>query len=133
VISCMGATTENLIECLKVTPSLVHLELEYTRHRPVDMDAIFTQLTELSDFLPKLESFRAVFPHYNQYDPPCLTASIFVQMLCWRWAAVGITQLRSFRLGYCCNPPPFDEPTTVHSEFERLEAEGMELYFGNRQ
>ncbi|KAJ7940154.1 hypothetical protein B0H13DRAFT_1936834 [Mycena leptocephala] len=132
VISCMGATTENLIECLKVTPSLVHLELEYARHRPVDMDAIFTQLTELSDFLPKLESLRTVFPHYNESDPPCLTASIFVQMLCWRWAAVGIAQLRSFRLGYCCNPPPFDEPRTVQSEFERLEAEGMELYFGKR-
>ncbi|KAJ7845575.1 hypothetical protein B0H13DRAFT_2095143, partial [Mycena leptocephala] len=132
VISCMRTTMENLIECLKATPSLVHLELEYLRRRPIGMDAIFIQLTELPDFLPKLESFHTVSPHFDRSDTPCLTASIFVQMLHWRWAGVGITRLQSFRLEYCCNSPLFDDATMVYSEFERLKAEGMDLYFVKR-
>jgi len=124
-LSYMPATAENLIECLRAVPSLVHLKLEPLRI--VDVNAIFAQLTGDSDFLPKLESLHVFFTFHTD-----VSASIVAEMLCWRWAAVGITRMRSFHMPQSFYRQPFQDEA-VESEFRRLEKEGMDLYFGKER
>ncbi|KAJ7154209.1 hypothetical protein C8R46DRAFT_1119022 [Mycena filopes] len=81
------------IKCLKLTPSLTHLRL--TPHYIRDIDVLFTQLTGRPEFLPRLENLEMELSNAESYRP---TTSVVVEMLCWRWAAAGITQLQSFRL-----------------------------------
>ncbi|KAJ7685641.1 hypothetical protein DFH06DRAFT_48289 [Mycena polygramma] len=128
----LPTTSDGLIECLKATPSLVHLELTLrSTHPPVDADAIFAPFSEPGDCLPKLESFRVYFPYeYDMLRMP--TVSVVVQMLCSRWAAVGKTRLQSFRLGHHRAALEFDMAITSHSECHRLQAEGMDLYWHYR-
>ncbi|KAJ7685712.1 hypothetical protein DFH06DRAFT_1289492 [Mycena polygramma] len=148
-LSDMPTTSDNLVECLKATPSLVHLKLTPV---PIsaDMDAVFAQCTGSVDFLPKLESFDTYFSS----TPDLPRAYVLVQMLSWRWAAgtVGIGRLRSFRLGHDCDGfgfdstgRVFDEDTQLyrrniglefdvavksHPEWHRLQTEGMKLSLG---
>ncbi|KAJ7907367.1 hypothetical protein B0H13DRAFT_2019159 [Mycena leptocephala] len=124
-LSLMPTTTETLIQCLKATPSLVHLKLEPPRI--VNMNTIFTQLTGNSDFLPKLESLHIFFSFDTGRH--FITASVVVDMLCWRWAAVGITQLRSFQMACSSYRSRFCDEE-ANSEFRRLKKEGMDLYLG---
>ncbi|KAJ7685699.1 hypothetical protein DFH06DRAFT_1463673 [Mycena polygramma] len=63
-LSDMPTTSDDLIECLKATPSLVHLKLTPVP-TSADMDAVFAQCTGRVDFLPKLESF----PHISRRLP----------------------------------------------------------------
>ncbi|KAJ6490742.1 hypothetical protein C8R47DRAFT_1123413 [Mycena vitilis] len=126
-LSFMPVTSGTLVECLKATPSLVHLKIEPV-HRVVHIDTIFAHFTGSTDFLPELESFHTLLPH--EYDMSRLTVVAVNRMLCWRWAAVGTTRLRSFRLGYYGEAPEIDE-IAVHSDCQRLRAEGMKLYFGS--
>ncbi|KAJ7685686.1 hypothetical protein DFH06DRAFT_48889 [Mycena polygramma] len=123
-LSHMRTTPDDLIECLKATPSLVCLKLTPL----VAMDGVFAQLTGQVAFLPKLESFHMCLPYF--YESSHLDASIVVQMLCSRWAAVGITRLGSFRLGYNRREVPFGEAIKSHPDCRALQAEGMDLYFG---
>ncbi|KAJ7685663.1 hypothetical protein DFH06DRAFT_1463649 [Mycena polygramma] len=90
------------------TSSIVHLKLTLTALPDlVDTDAVFAQFTHQVDFLPKLEIFHIFFP--ATYDLSRLTVFVLVQMLCWRWAAVGLTRLRAFRLGHYDTEPGFDK------------------------
>ncbi|KAJ7171954.1 hypothetical protein C8R46DRAFT_1257572 [Mycena filopes] len=108
----------NLIECLKLSSSLTHLRLTL---RPIsDLDGLFAQLTGRPEFLPTLEYFELKIPLAYAYP----TVSAVVKMLCWRWAAVGITQLQSFRL------QDRSEALKSHPDVRRLESEGMRLYTG---
>ncbi|KAJ7685732.1 hypothetical protein DFH06DRAFT_49692 [Mycena polygramma] len=130
-LSAMPATSESLIDCLKAAPSLVHFRLEPALHL-VDMDSIFAQFSGFPDFLPNLESFYIVFPVGNgSLNVPCLTATIVVEMLCWRWAAGEITRLRSFRLAH--HRWRFGQDILAHPEFQRLEKEGMVLHVGKSE
>ncbi|KAJ6531174.1 hypothetical protein B0H19DRAFT_1190686 [Mycena capillaripes] len=126
-LSYMPTTSDTLIECLKATSSLVVLKL--TPVPPLfDLDAIFAHCTGLSDFLPVLESFHAAAPVSE--DDPRITASVVIQMLCYRRAAAGISRLQSFRLSHYGSRPQFDEAMTSHPEFQRLKAQGMDLHVG---
>jgi hypothetical protein len=124
-LSLMPSTTDSLIQCLKAVPSLVHLKLE--PQRVIDMNAIFAQLTRHPDFLPKLESLHLFSAHTG--PPHSVTASVLVEMLCWRWAAVGITRLRSFQMAHSSYLLRFRDEE-ARSEFRRLKKEGMVLYLG---
>jgi hypothetical protein len=62
---------------------------------------------------------------------PGVAAAILVDMLCWRWASVGITRLQFFRLAYAAaSDPAVADAVTVHPKFRRLKDEGMTLYIG---
>ncbi|KAJ7685650.1 hypothetical protein DFH06DRAFT_1159054 [Mycena polygramma] len=124
-LAYVRTTPDELIECLKAAPSLVSLRL--TPY--VVMDAVFAQLTGHAAFLPKLESLHIFFPF--KYETSYFDASAVVQMLCWRWAAVGITRLLSFRLGYYRRELQFAEAMASHPECQALQAEGMDLYFAH--
>ncbi|KAJ6490735.1 hypothetical protein C8R47DRAFT_1123400 [Mycena vitilis] len=127
-LSYMRTTPDDLIQCLKGTPSLVCLNLTLF----VAVGGVFAQLTGHVDFLPKLESFHTFFPY--TYEASHLDAYAVVQMLCWRWAAVGgITRLLSFRLGYHRDLKvkfSDSEVLTSHPQCRALQEEGMDLYSG---
>ncbi|KAJ7137861.1 hypothetical protein C8R44DRAFT_766367 [Mycena epipterygia] len=116
---------ESLIQCLEVLPSLVHLKIEPPD--PRHMNTIFAHFTGNTDFLPKLESFHTVLLSSRLHY---ITQSVMIDFLCWRWAAVGITRLQSFQFEHVCETPAFDDDIKSHSEFRRLEQEGMSLYVG---
>ncbi|KAJ7685674.1 hypothetical protein DFH06DRAFT_1159123 [Mycena polygramma] len=122
-LSSMPGVPETLIECLKATPSLVVLKLKPPKF---DLDPVFAQFTGLSDFLPKLKSLHIVLPQARTLR---WTVPTLVEMLCWRWAAVGTRRLQSFRLVHPYELT-FGECITAHPEVQRLEAEGMVLYVG---
>ncbi|KAJ7685698.1 hypothetical protein DFH06DRAFT_1075279 [Mycena polygramma] len=122
-LSYVRTTPDDLIECLKATPSLVYLNLTPF----VAVDSVFAQLTGQVAFLPKMRSFHAFFP--DKYEISHFDESVVVQMLRWRWAAVGIARLTSFRLGYH-KELHFNEAITSHPECQALQAEGMDLQFG---
>ncbi|KAF7337914.1 hypothetical protein MVEN_02014600 [Mycena venus] len=124
-LSSMPATTQDLIECLKATPSLRNLKLD-PAHRLVNMDRVFSQFTGDSKFLPKLQSLHFVL------DPVFVTPFAVVDMLSWRWASSGITQLKFFRFAHGHNQRSVDGALKSHPEYRRLEMEGMELYVGDR-
>ncbi|KAJ7940155.1 hypothetical protein B0H13DRAFT_2174710 [Mycena leptocephala] len=97
VLSFVPTTTDTLIDCLKATPSLIHLDLRPS-HFILDLNPVFHQLTGHCDFLPKLEFLRI-----GLTDHPSNFLSALdnvVQMLSWRWSGVGIVRLQSFRLAH---------------------------------
>ncbi|KAJ7461661.1 hypothetical protein FB451DRAFT_1562906 [Mycena latifolia] len=126
LVLSLTPTADFVIQCLKVLPSLVHLKIEPMH--AVDMNTIFPQLIGDSDFLPKLESLHIIFS--NLHDRPCPSSSTVIRMLRWRWAGAGVTQLRSFQLAHKYLAPDFDQAVNSHSKFQRLAAEGMDLYVG---
>ncbi|KAJ7706930.1 hypothetical protein B0H17DRAFT_1125734 [Mycena rosella] len=130
VLSFM-ATPPGIIQCLKAVPSLVLLKIQLMGG-VIDVNPIFRRLTE-SDFLPKLESLHMIFDplvSLTEHDRQALALSLVFQVLCWRWAGVGITRLRSFQLAHAFNAPSLDRTMNSNLEFRRLAAEGMDLYVG---
>ncbi|KAF7337875.1 F-box domain-containing protein [Mycena venus] len=137
-LSRMPGTTDLLIQCLKAIPSVVHLKL-----RPSQLDnTLLSQFTGHSDFLPKLESFHlvAVYSEITGTTPDI--AVNVMDMLHWRWTAVGVTRLQSFRLAYNAKEPGFncngkipglDDALSSRSKFRRLQNEGMVLYVGQAE
>ncbi|KAJ6531172.1 hypothetical protein B0H19DRAFT_471937 [Mycena capillaripes] len=124
----MPATSDTLIECLKATPTLVNLKIQPLHFA---VNAVVARLTGPSDFLPKLESFHLVFSLSHVADVTSKSASVVVEMLCWRWAAVGISRLQSFRLAHGgIDKPKFVDAVKSHPEFGRLKENGMALYIG---
>jgi hypothetical protein len=125
----MPGTTDLLIQCLKATPSVVDLELQPNH---LVIDTTFAEFTGHTDFLPKLESFHLVAVYSRVSGVTPTTATDVVDMLCWRWAAVGIARLQSFRFAYDPKKmPDLDEMfSSSHSKFRQLEEEGMLLYIG---
>ncbi|KAJ7143103.1 hypothetical protein C8R43DRAFT_1130893 [Mycena crocata] len=115
----ISAETQPLIQCLKMTPSLVHLDLRI--RQGVDVKALFSQCTWHADFLPSLQSLHVSCP------PPMRTmeAAVVLRMLRWRWNAADTARLQYFRLMHTHSEPRFDR---AHPEFLRLQAEGMVLY-----
>ncbi|KAJ7685721.1 hypothetical protein DFH06DRAFT_1289499 [Mycena polygramma] len=117
----------SLIACLQATPSLVVLKLLPAPHL-ADMCAVFGHLTGVNDFLPKLEVFDTCLPD-NSTAEWLPIVSVVTRMVCWRWAAA--TRLRSFRLGHYGDDDLVIDALESHPDCHRLQAEGMELYFGN--
>ncbi|KAJ7766707.1 hypothetical protein B0H16DRAFT_1882739 [Mycena metata] len=121
-LSFMPTTTARLVECLQAAPSLRHFELTPTGHT-ADMDILFIQLTGQSDFLPHLESLHVDLEHWDDSDT-FVTASIVVEMLCWRWdppAGIEIAQLESFEIVKASKMRMLDSDPEVL----RLREEGM--------
>ncbi|KAJ7868298.1 hypothetical protein B0H13DRAFT_2670318 [Mycena leptocephala] len=122
VLSNMPETTELLIQCLKATPSVVHLKLQPNH---LVINTTIAQFTGHADFLPKLESFHLVAVYSRVSGVTLKTATDVADMLRWRWAAVGIARLQSFRFAYDANAkkmPALDEMfLSSHSKFRRLE------------
>ncbi|KAJ7461660.1 hypothetical protein FB451DRAFT_1268774 [Mycena latifolia] len=112
---------------LPVLASLVHLRLEPLRI--VDANAIFPQLTGNPKVLPRLESLHIILHNglAKSYEVP---VEAVIQLLRWRWATGGITQLRSFQLAHDYPAPVLDQVLSSNSEFQRLAAEGMSLCVG---
>ncbi|KAJ6490695.1 hypothetical protein C8R47DRAFT_1272802 [Mycena vitilis] len=134
-LACLPATKTDLIKCLQVTTALVSLKFEPTPLTS-SMNAISVQLTGVPSFLPKLELLHIIFPgsiSSSPYQIPRVTASTLVEMLSWRWNAVGITRLKSFQLAHSYGELRFQKAVLSDPEFRRLEAEGMELYIGDKQ
>ncbi|KAJ7766714.1 hypothetical protein B0H16DRAFT_1882746 [Mycena metata] len=128
-LAYITAPMADLIECLKLAPFLTHFKFRSTY--PTDFDILFIRLTRCADFLPRLEGLLVVFD--RDETPPRLATSVAVEMLCWRWAAVGIAQLKSFRLVHGPNvsiSPLFLNLLKSEPDFQRLEGEGMLLYVG---
>ncbi|KAJ7355909.1 hypothetical protein DFH08DRAFT_510893 [Mycena albidolilacea] len=126
-LSLTPMNTDCLISCLKAVPSLVHLKLEPLR--VVDMGKVFAQLNGDTTFLPKLETLHVFFSAHtgvHTVDP-----QVVVRMLRWRWAAVEITRLRSFQMPSTSRTPFLDDEAAT--EFDRLKAEGMDLYLRERR
>ncbi|KAJ7143070.1 hypothetical protein C8R43DRAFT_575839 [Mycena crocata] len=121
---------ETLVQCLQATPSLVHLQLRAESIQ--NINDMFTSLTGNPDFLPRLESMDV----YSTYSPgmPVMPPSLVVEMLCWRWAAVGIARLRSFefKLSHFVDSK-WDEAVNSHLDIRRLKDEGMVLDIGTRK
>ncbi|KAJ7766740.1 hypothetical protein B0H16DRAFT_1522390 [Mycena metata] len=133
-LSCMPVLMDDLLQCLQAVPSLVQLRL-----RPilnvVNLDPLFSRLTGQSDFLPQLELFHLVLSlrhtrEERELPPITMTPSVVVQMLCWRWASSKVP-LRSFRLAQPYKVP-VGQAIKLDPEFQRLAAEGMMLYIGER-
>ncbi|KAJ7777107.1 hypothetical protein B0H16DRAFT_1879249 [Mycena metata] len=116
----------DLIKCLEQAPSLVVFRLHCAFIS--DTDILFTQLTGHIGFLPRLEDLHVVFSIDPSPESDSLTTAVVVQMLSWRWAALGITQLQSFKLLhrelYRSEPVVFLDLLKSESEFQRLEGEG---------
>ncbi|KAJ6502113.1 hypothetical protein C8R45DRAFT_975429 [Mycena sanguinolenta] len=127
-LSLMPVTTEDLIECLKATPTVVDLKLRVGVG--IDVNAVLGQFTGRSDnFLPKIEKFLLVLSMTGLHNlTPTITAALVLDMLCWRWSMVGSTRLRSFDLDHA-----YDELAKIiqsHPEYRRLRKEGMQLIVG---
>ncbi|KAJ7766614.1 hypothetical protein B0H16DRAFT_368402 [Mycena metata] len=160
--SPLTETMENMMECLKLAPSLAHFK--FRAPSLTDIAILFARLTGHADFLPRLEYLQLTFSDAVYPDPPALMSlvikmlcrwaaippaalpksdvvyrdrpnlvSLVIGMLCWRWAAVGFTQLKSFRLTYISPLAPYLDFLKSESEFRRLEEEGMLLYVGETQ
>ncbi|KAJ7766676.1 hypothetical protein B0H16DRAFT_1366748 [Mycena metata] len=126
-LSLMPTTTETFIQCLKATPSVVHLKLEPLQ--VVDRTTMFAQLTADAAFLPKLETLDIFSSKHTGFVR--VDSAVIIKMLDWRWAGVDIAQLRSFRMLQTHEPRTFD--STAHPECRRLEQEGMILSCGVKQ
>ncbi|KAF7363823.1 F-box domain-containing protein [Mycena sanguinolenta] len=123
-LSLMPGSTEGLIECLKATPTVADLKLRVRLGTNVnDVLAPFTGRSD--NFLPKLESFHFVFSNQGVLVTT-ETASLVIDMLCWRWSMVGSTQLRSFNLDH--EYFGLGNSLKSHPEYRRLRREGMLLY-----
>ncbi|KAJ7706973.1 hypothetical protein B0H17DRAFT_1125767 [Mycena rosella] len=119
---------------LKELPSLAYLKIEITcllwsvfvlADR---MDTVFHLFIGDHTFLPNLESLHIIIT-----DLVAVREITIFELLRWRWAARGITRLFSFHLAHDCDVPVLDEIVNSSSEFQRLAAEGMDLYFGLHQ
>jgi len=137
-LSLIPATTGSLIQCLRATPSLTHFKL-----KPLDLDinSFFRQLIGHPHILPHLESFHLVFPFPDISGATSTTPSIIIQMLRWRWSAVGIARLQSFRLAHDISgqynfrwqrtyQSTLVEDVKLQGGFRELKEEGMVLYAG---
>jgi hypothetical protein len=93
----------------------------------VNINTIFLQLTRKSDFLPKLETLYIDFPAGGVSGVTPATASIVVQMLCWRWSAVGSARLKLFEMMHTSEESVFEKAIKFDPEFKRLKKEGMAL------
>ncbi|KAJ7286464.1 hypothetical protein C8J57DRAFT_1497119 [Mycena rebaudengoi] len=118
-------SSERLIQLLQSIPSLRTLQL-YAEN--LDGNKICRRLTSQSDFLPNLKSLHIA---YEGNQPPKLSLSTFVDMLCSRWNRTSDhpAQLRSCALRTSPEmDPKIDFATSVESDprFQR----GMDLFIG---
>ncbi|KAJ6502103.1 hypothetical protein C8R45DRAFT_609698 [Mycena sanguinolenta] len=127
-LSLIPSTTSALIECLKATPSVVHLNLQISRFI-FDMDPLFIKLTGHHDFLPRLKCMHIALSKYGLRSLP-VDASLVVDMLVWRCTTV----LQSFRFtehnGKVLNG--LKRYIELQPAYPELLAKGLRLYVGKR-
>jgi hypothetical protein len=112
-LSCIPATTEALFECLKATPSVIHLKLQISP-RISDVNPVFTEFTNHHDLQAEVLRYR-----------PCSLVTDGRRIPCGRYA-----RLQSFRfhsiydhdLGKSLQPY-----IKAHPVYSELEALGTEL------
>ncbi|KAJ7047228.1 hypothetical protein C8F04DRAFT_1063077 [Mycena alexandri] len=119
------ARTKALIKCLEAVPSLVDLKLQPLPC--VDTQVLFSQLTRQPEFLPALESLYLVFPKSGIAGVSPATASLVVDMLCWRRSA---TPLQEFHLLHGYHQSIFAAEIGANTKFRKLRREGMSLFIG---
>jgi hypothetical protein len=125
VLSVIPTSTDALIECLKATPSVIHLKLQISP-RISDVNQVFTEFTDHRDFMPKLESLviGLLTPR------PALDPLVAVNMLIWRCVTSPVTRLQSFRFEVRHRPDFEDSIKScikTHLMYPKLEASGSDL------
>jgi hypothetical protein len=124
-LSCIPATTEALFECLKATPSVIHLKLQISP-RISDVNPVFTEFTNHHDFLPKLRSLDIGLAAWS----PTVDASFVVDMLIWRYLTPKMARLQSFRFHSIYDRDlgkSLQSYIKAHPVYPELEALGTEL------
>ncbi|KAJ6531255.1 hypothetical protein B0H19DRAFT_1190972 [Mycena capillaripes] len=129
-LSLMPATTDTLIECLKATSSVVHFKFQ-PPHLGFDFNSLLCRFTGHSDFLPNLQSFLMVFPFSGVSSVTPATCLLMIDMLRWRWSAIGSTRLQSFQLKHPYNTQ-FENSIKTLPDFRELQQEGMALDISGR-
>ncbi|KAJ7685547.1 hypothetical protein DFH06DRAFT_1158800 [Mycena polygramma] len=122
-LSRLPVTTSTLIGCLKATPSVVHLKFQ-PRHVGVDINVLLLLLTRHPDFLPNLQSLSMMLPLSGVSSMTHATPFLMLDMLLWRWSAVGSARLRFFDLITPYNKFMLRDIETK-PECQRLVKEGM--------
>ncbi|KAJ7757561.1 hypothetical protein B0H16DRAFT_1823897 [Mycena metata] len=118
------AVMDDLIKCLEQAPSLV--DFKFRCPSLAGIDILFVQLTGRVALLPRLQHLCLVFSHDPSPPLTALTTSAVVEMLSWRWAALGITRLQTFGLlhdAYYNSPP---------AAFSRLTERGVRISTARR-
>ncbi|KAJ7311470.1 hypothetical protein DFH08DRAFT_1087834 [Mycena albidolilacea] len=123
-LSCLPITMEALVECLKATPSVIHLKL-LIPNRVINMNPVFAAFTGHQDFLPKLQSLDLRL----LASSPTIDGSVVVDMLIWRCLTSEVACLQSFLFSYKSryienHIKPF---VTAHPVYPKLEASGANL------
>ncbi|KAJ6510830.1 hypothetical protein C8R45DRAFT_397117 [Mycena sanguinolenta] len=112
--------SHELVECLRLMPSLLHLELGQERHSSL-IEELFAVLAELSSlFLPRLKTLKILhgpFPHRPFYQKVLSALS------------ARSTQLVNveLRIAY----PSFNLDEDIRDSFCSLASGGMKIYIGN--
>ncbi|KAJ7864853.1 hypothetical protein B0H14DRAFT_3443371 [Mycena olivaceomarginata] len=126
-LSCLPVTPGALLECLKATPSVIHLKLQIWPGI-VDMNPVFAAFTGHRDFLPNLESFGLAFSTWQPtVDAPIVDASVVVDMLIWRCLTSTVTRLQSFVYDSYDLEETVQSYIKAHSVYPELEALGVNL------
>ncbi|KAF7363876.1 F-box domain-containing protein [Mycena sanguinolenta] len=124
------ATVDALIDCLKATPTLIHLQLQISRHI-LDLNPLFAKFTGPSDFLPKLESLHVALI----VNPSIVDAALVLSALVWRCISAPEVRLKNFRFTVSTGFRDYDEyfnSIKSHSVYAILEASETDLYIGKK-
>ncbi|KAF8205687.1 hypothetical protein K438DRAFT_1964103 [Mycena galopus ATCC 62051] len=78
-LSLIPTTANDLIKCLKATPTVVDLKLQISYHI-LDLNPVLAQFTGHHDFLPKLESLHIALTNYATN----VDVLVIVNVLSWR-------------------------------------------------
>jgi len=127
-LSLVPATADAPIECLKVTPSVVHVNIDAS-HRILEMDRVSMKLTGNRDFLPKLKILHTALS--SRASGP-ISSWIVVDMLDRRCGGVEVARLQSFRLAHAYDKSAFEDGIKSHHVYHQLKTSGTVLYVGER-
>ncbi|KAJ7706921.1 hypothetical protein B0H17DRAFT_1125726 [Mycena rosella] len=129
----LALTAEAVVQCLEALPSLARLKVMIEPLGADSIAAVLRQFTKNRQFLPKLESLHTILVAISPFEcqPPPISVAVLIELLHWRRASEGVTQLKSFQLAYD-SKTLFDRAVDSDSEeFRPFSAEGMELYVGS--
>ncbi|KAF7363877.1 hypothetical protein MSAN_01045700 [Mycena sanguinolenta] len=92
ILSLLPTTADDLIDCLKATPTVTQLELQISDHI-LNLNPLFSKLAGHSDFLSQLESFDL-----SLSGPPSIAdPSLVLTALEWRCISTSFIRLQYFQ------------------------------------
>ncbi|KAJ6502058.1 hypothetical protein C8R45DRAFT_975202 [Mycena sanguinolenta] len=134
-LSCLPTTVDDLIDCLKATPTVIQLDLAISYHIQ-NSNPLFAKFAEHGDFLPQLESFDISLSGFPSIADPSLVLTALER----RCISTAVVPLQHFRFAvsiYDTDPEEIDDPTEVylqsfksHALYPKLEAAGTNLSLG---